>query len=322
MRIENFVLELLYHHDCVVVPQWGGLVANYRAARLNAVSHVISPPSKHIGFNRNLVSDDGLLAHHIGLVLGVSHVDAARLIAQHVSELRSELHTNGRVVWDKIGVFYNDAQGVLQFMPQDQENFLLSSYGLHPIQLKALRTEKPTATPAVEVLKAPAAKGFNWTYAAAAVVPFLAVGGLLWTLQQQPEGSLNWASLNPFSQQVEQSTYLPNDQTQDGWTNAPFVEEEMLQIGQSQREEVVQPAARKQGYAVIGGAFKVKENAEKFVDQLRQTGFDAKIVGRSGAVTLVAYGVYDSRSEAQNALINLRSADGKSAWIKSLGYAK
>jgi hypothetical protein len=323
MRLENFVLELLYHHDCVVVPQWGGLVANYRAARLNAVSHVISPPSKHIGFNRNLVIDDGLLAHHVGLVLGIAHADAARIVAQYVGDLRSELQANGRVVWEKIGVFYNDAQGALQFMPQDQENFLLSSYGLHPIQLKALRHEQPIEAPTIAPSEKQAASRFNWKYAAAAVVPFLTVAGLLWTMQQQPEGDLNWASLNPFASHTKQSTYVLSTQPEATWINTPIEQEEILRIGQERSETPVKTAPVKSvpakgGYAVIGGAFKVKDNAEKFVKQLRETGFDAKIVGRSGAVTLVAYGVYSTRTEASNALANLRSTDGKSAWIKPM----
>jgi hypothetical protein len=319
MRIENFILELLYHHDCVVIPQWGGLVANYRAARLNSVSHVISPPSKHIGFNRNLVNDDGLLAHHIGLVLGIAHADASRLVAQHVAELRTELRTNGRVVWDKVGVFYNDAQGALQFMPQEQENFLLSSYGLHPIQLKALRKEIPLESAPDALINEVPTRRFNWKYVAAAVVPFFAVGGLLWTLQQQPEGGVNWASLNPFTTATKQSNYVMREADVSAWTNTEITPDEPLVIGQEQIKAQTQTAAKRNGYAVIGGAFKVRANAEKFAEQLQRSGFDAKIVGRSGAVTLVAYGVYATRTEAQNALVNLRSADDISAWIKPIG---
>ena len=35
MRLDLFLAELLYDHDCVIVPGFGGLVANYRPAKLN-----------------------------------------------------------------------------------------------------------------------------------------------------------------------------------------------------------------------------------------------------------------------------------------------
>jgi CCDC81-like prokaryotic HU domain 1/CCDC81-like prokaryotic HU domain 2/SPOR domain len=326
MRLENFVLELLYHHDCVVIPQWGGLVANYRAARLNAVSHVISPPSKHIGFNGHLKSDDGLLAHHMGMVLGIAHTDAKAIILEQVSQMKAELLKQDRVVWEKIGIFYSDAQGAIQFMPQDQENFLLDSFGLHPIQLKAIERMTQLETPTARPIESTPNKNWNWKYAAAALAPVVLAGGLWWASVQQPSDSVSWATLNPFRSSIQTSAYtLRNPQLP--WQNPLVVEEPMLVLGPDKpvkKEVVVNPKTSaqqvhdKSGYAVIGGAFKIEDNAHHFLEQLRKEGFDAEFVNTSKQIHLVAYGVYQTRAEAAQAAANLRSAESKNVWIKQL----
>jgi hypothetical protein len=326
MRLENFVRELLYHHDCVVIPQWGGLVANYRSARLNAVSHVISPPSKHIGFNGNLKSDDGLLAHHIGMVLGITHTDASAIILEEVTQMKTELLKKDRVVWEMVGIFYPDAQGAIQFMPQDQENFLLDSYGLQPIQLKAIDRMAPVDITTTAPIESFHNTNWNWKYAAAALAPLMLAGGLWWASAQQPSDAVSWATLNPFRSSVQTSAYTMRN-AQLPWQNPLIAEEPMLVLGPNlptQREVAIKSKSngpvgfKKSGYAVVGGAFKVEDNAHHFLDRLRKEGFQAEFVRTSKQMHLVAYGVYQTRVEAAQAAANLRMADNKNVWIKQL----
>ena len=65
-----------------------------------------------------------------------------------------------------------------------------------------------------------------------------------------------------------------------------------------------------------GGAFQIKENAERLVKQLRDQGYDASIAGMKDNLYLVAYGHYDVRSEAVEDLCRVQ-ASGAKAWIKS-----
>ena len=64
-QIEFYLSELLYLHDCVIIPGFGGFVGNKKSAYIHPVSGIIYPPSKTLLFNKNLTQNDGLLATHI-----------------------------------------------------------------------------------------------------------------------------------------------------------------------------------------------------------------------------------------------------------------
>ena len=60
----KYIVQLLRHLDCVIIPDFGGFVAQYKTASLDGVTGY-SPPSKQILFNINLKNNDGLLANKI-----------------------------------------------------------------------------------------------------------------------------------------------------------------------------------------------------------------------------------------------------------------
>ncbi|MFM1998741.1 MAG: hypothetical protein RL204_688 [Bacteroidota bacterium] len=359
MRLQAFIVELLFEHDCVIVPGFGGLVANYRSARLNRVSHMIHPPSKHVGFNRNLIQNDGLLANHISIALGITYKDAQTSIEEQVLEFKRALATEGRLVWEKIGVFFNDKSGYLQFIPEDQENFLLESFGLTSIQLKPIAVELPIEEKEeTVVVELPVAveekKGISpWKVAAAIAIPIglaaaFLVGGRVGGNQ------LNFASLNPFSTEQITTPYRmlapfdreePSIISESGFEKVlrdsssvevlsyDFVNDKASAQGirvvvnrkmiapaestaTSKDNPVVVDAVSKKAFDVIGGAFMVEENATRLVSELRSKGYDAHMAGKRGALHLVAFGSYSTHAEASQALTEIKTKEGKGAWIK------
>ncbi len=60
-QITQLISELLYRHDCVIVPGFGGFVSRSHSAGFNKGNNLLFPPAKHILFNRNLIHNDGLL---------------------------------------------------------------------------------------------------------------------------------------------------------------------------------------------------------------------------------------------------------------------
>jgi hypothetical protein len=357
MRLEVFIADLLFDHDCVVVPDFGGLVANYRSARLNKISHEIFPPSKHVGFNKNLVKNDGLLANHIASVLGIGYKEALAKIAETVANYEARLKTDGRISWEKIGVFFKDRSGQLQFIPDEQENFLTEAYGLSAIQLRPVIIEEKIETPVVELIS-PSEKAKNYGWKVAAVLIPLTLATYMFTAGPwRDKGATIMAGWNPFASHRVITSYQPSEQNvrfdpqfyriEDSFDfavrNAGDSEEIIydfqndrpdakglhiqLKSAQARPREISVPktaprvaanSASQGKYAVIGGAFAIHANAEKFINELKNQGYDATLAGRKGELHLVAYGFYQTQSEADRALKNIRNAENKHAWLKKL----
>ncbi|MGV3638063.1 MAG: hypothetical protein ACO1NQ_10535 [Flavobacteriales bacterium] len=191
MGLERELHELLHEHDCVIVPGWGGFLAQYRPARIDEARALVHPPSKEVGFNRHLLRNDGLLTDHIAQREAIGFADANQRIDQAVSGWRAHLNAHGRVEIPRIGIFYHDAQRNLQFDPDDRANFLKESYGLRPIHatpvLRAAPEPQVIELPKLAVVE-PAARVQGseeprraWNWAAAATVALLLSAGAIGT---------------------------------------------------------------------------------------------------------------------------------------------
>lgn len=355
MRLERFISDLLFVHDCVIVPGFGGMVANYRAARLNRSTHIIQPPSKHVGFNRHLVQNDGLLVAYVSSVANITYHQAQQQVEQLVSEMKKELAERGRLAWEKIGVFFYDSSGLLHFIPEDQENFLPDAFGLSAVQLKPIASvEQEKEESSAEVIPlTPATSTVAstvWKIAAAIALP-IALGVGLWFSTGQGNTKFNFASLNPFNNKEVVASYkmlTPNERSVSespavtGWQEAlqsmpgassitfDFVADRVADVGidvivskpvavadstyTKYETPTVKPVSSGR-FEVIGGAFGVEANAEKFLNELIAEGYEAHYAGKKGTLTLVSYGSSSSQAEASSLLSKVRSS-GRNGWIK------
>ena len=129
-EFSNTISDLLYEYDCVIIPELGGFITNYRPASINEDSGVLFPPSKALGFNRNLIQNDGLLANHIASKNNISFEKASDQIKLNVEACFNDLNEGHRVTFEKVGILYLDEEKSIQFEPDDSINYLTSSFGL------------------------------------------------------------------------------------------------------------------------------------------------------------------------------------------------
>ena len=347
MRIEAFITDLLFDHDCVIIPGFGGLVANYRSARLNRMTHVIKPPSKHVGFNRNLTHNDGLLVSCISRMTGMSYADAMKAVEETVADCLHRLNQGERIMWDRIGLFFRDRSGGLQFVPEDQENFLPEAFGLTAVQLRpVIRQSAPVAAEEeaeVAVVTHPAASKAWWKAAAAVAVPLLAAGAFLYLSQGKKMEGLQMAEFNPFRQGIRNAVYetLPERETMLAWDTTqttgwealldkPGVRINLLtgeedargvEVGNSNPAPVVRKATTSKNatglpkYLVIAGAFEQSENASNYIAQLKAEGYEAFAAGKRGRLHLVAVAGADSEFAARDTMRQLKAQGRISAWL-------
>jgi hypothetical protein len=76
MKIEQYISQLLYRHQCVTVPGFGAFLTEIQSAHLHENTNSFYPPKKVISFNSHLKNNDGLLANHIALVYHSNNNDS------------------------------------------------------------------------------------------------------------------------------------------------------------------------------------------------------------------------------------------------------
>src|SRR6478735_1409179 len=124
------IQDLLNDHDCVIIPDFGGLIAQYASAKIHPVKHTFSPPSKKIAFNEKLKNNDGLLISSLAQHLRVTAPEAQQMVSQFVGNIQSELKQNKRIELQGIGVFRYNAEHKIEFEYLEAENYLSHSFGL------------------------------------------------------------------------------------------------------------------------------------------------------------------------------------------------
>ncbi len=144
VKVAQHISQLLYCHDCVIVPTFGGFVTNYQSAQLNAEKGIALPPSKTLSFNRFLLHNDGLLINEISKQEGISYNESSHIVKEYASECQITLDNKGRLELDKIGVLYFDDKK-LKFKPSD-ENFAVSAFGFNPVVFSLKQTEENIKT--------------------------------------------------------------------------------------------------------------------------------------------------------------------------------
>ncbi|PLX12181.1 MAG: SPOR domain-containing protein, partial [Marinilabiliales bacterium] len=65
MKIKNYIKELLFTNQGVVIPGLGGFVSDYEPAEFDVNENKFLPPSKKISFNTDYAYQDNLLTEFI-----------------------------------------------------------------------------------------------------------------------------------------------------------------------------------------------------------------------------------------------------------------
>ena len=133
--IDIYIAELLHEYDCVVVPQLGGFVCNYRPARIDLKQGLAHPPGKDIRFNRNLTKNDGLLVSAYAEGEGWSFAEADEKLKREVEEYWQALNQGKKLDFKKIGLLYFDEEKNLRFEPKTEISFLKNAHGFESFAL-------------------------------------------------------------------------------------------------------------------------------------------------------------------------------------------
>lgn len=140
IELHRHIEILLLDNDCVIIPDFGGFMAHHVEARYDDGDHTFLPPSRTLGFNRQLRLNDSLLAQSYVEAYDLSYPEALTRIANEVEEMRQHLHNEGYYELNDLGVLYYAENGTYTFEPCESGILTPSLYGLNSIDILRLQT--------------------------------------------------------------------------------------------------------------------------------------------------------------------------------------
>ena len=148
MHLADHIRPLLRDHDCVIIPDFGGLVADASAARVQPGRQALSPPTKLVAFNQALTRNDGLLVDALSQHLGLPIAQAREAVRTAVAGLKQELDETNRTELPGIGIFRRATGRGLAFEYTGTDNLLASAFGLpelvaRPVRANDARNKRP-----------------------------------------------------------------------------------------------------------------------------------------------------------------------------------
>ncbi|MGB5692367.1 MAG: SPOR domain-containing protein [Flavobacteriaceae bacterium] len=308
----GYIEELLYRYNCVVVPEFGAFLTQNKPAYIHRPTNTIFPPAKLISFNEQLSSNDGLLVSYMANAEGTSYEEMLKNLLEESKHWMHQLKKGERLGLDNIGELWLNREGKIQFQPNKKINFLTSSFGLNSIitssvtrevlkeQVEELEEKIPFIITPEERSKGSYREVFKY-----AAVILLAISTGLTGFKIYNET----ISTQQMVHQKAQEIVSKNIQEATFFNSKPF-ELPVLSI------DVNKEAGPR--HHIIAGAFRVMENADKKVRQLREKGYQAEYLGKNKfGLHQVTYGSYAEPKEALKFLKQIRQTESADAWLLS-----
>lgn len=327
---EKYISELLYTHDCVIVPNLGGFLASGQSSYVSPASHSIFPPYRKLAFNIYLRQNDGLLANHLVAFENMTYEEAMKEIERFVSSCFDTLDQGRKVVLHNIGSLYYDSEKNIQFEADRSVNYLIDSFGLQPVHFSPVQKTTSVNTPPVQsrpsVAEKPGknnarrARNILGAVGITAAIAWFSFNLYLVTPKKYQSVSLTSFDSQSFVPKKDTVTtirsYIPEPVKVETVYVASVSPETKPESQPAKAEEPVQtiPSAMISSghHHVVSGVFKIRENAEAKLSELQRSGFtSAHIIGANGR-NYVTFGSFSTHADAAVMADSLRS---DSAWI-------
>ncbi|MBL4709475.1 MAG: SPOR domain-containing protein [Flavobacteriales bacterium] len=346
VKIDIYISDLLYSYDCVVIPDFGGFVANYASAKIQPIQHRITPPSKQISFNKNLKSNDGLLGNLIAEKKSLTYKEANELIKSFVNQSIVGLNKGDKIQIEKVGTLYLDPERNIQFVAEEQNDFLLDSFGLGPLRVQPIKREGAHERIEKKIEKViplfqeeKKKRRIYWPAAAILLVFFVSTLFLSQQFDWVNTKNVNYSSLGFGTDKA--SLYSEKDlnlsitveeieATNLNYENkiVPYLisnkektnlfvdnrkEETKLKVDNTDvAEENITMSLK---FHVMGGCFSKISNAEGLVQKLITEGYDARLLGTYKKLHAVSFGSFARIEDAKALLESVKSSDNSAAWL-------
>ena len=135
MEISQYIRDLLFTHDRVVLSGFGAFQAKYISSKIDEKTNTMTPPSKDIVFDPATMQDGGFLRNYMVEQEKISPEEAEKQIQEYVKTIKSKLNAGKKVKFQELGVFSRIDKDKILFNYIPTENLLTDSYGLTEIDM-------------------------------------------------------------------------------------------------------------------------------------------------------------------------------------------
>lgn len=143
---------LLLWHDCVIVPGVGAFIAGRRGAQIDHADGKILPPCREIAFNREVMTDDGLLAHSVARRESLTFEEGRLKMQAAIAEIKEHLLNEREVTLGHVGTLLLGEEGTIEFHPFRRAEAGAAAVGMYEASMvyKPVAVTYPAASAATE----------------------------------------------------------------------------------------------------------------------------------------------------------------------------
>jgi len=328
VNLVQYIKELLYQYECVIIPQLGAFLTQPIPVRINREKGLFFPPGKELSFNSLLTHNDGLLANYIALRKSISYECALKEITAEVLKWKIKLDSGSPLIFNTIGEIALNSEQKIGFSPYYKVNFDTNSIGLtsfSKIPVFKIKAEKPKATELItkkpitmkdskneKLAFTPEKKKNNAAYLKYAAVGVIAIALV----------AISYYFGNQYlTDERLKSTEIAQRKIKANVQKASFDIGEItsLELNVNVENSVIDPDTEIESadfFSVIAGSYRDESNALRMLNKLKGEGFDEAGLAKQSPDGLfrVAFGRFKNKRKAIQLYYFLTQTLEEEAW--------
>ena len=333
MKIKDYIKELLFTNQGVVIPGLGGFVSEYEPAAFDVNENSFIPPSKKISFNPKYSYHDNLLTEFISEKENIDKEKSIKNLEDFVKDIKARLKKGENIDFPEIGSLSQNEKEEILFKQDTKSNLLSDSFGLTSVKTKPIVNQQAKDTRTIKPVKQK--KSYKkLIIISSSTIAILCLVTLSWFLTEgYTDFCLISSNEKPNPEPTNNIIINTPEKNLDSIAQADSVKALINQsidentdkkdaLFYKEPEKLARPAdeeAPKPKYSefhIIAGSFKKIENAEVFSSNLKDKGYEPVIIHSGENLIRIAIFSYTDETEALTKLYILReTSDIKSVWI-------
>ncbi len=355
MNIEKEIIYLLTINGKAVLAGFGSFTTEDIPSEIHPVHHTFSSPSKKINFCLEENNYDNTLVNHLSATYNTPKAETINIINNYINDITNNIEKSGRHVFEGFGILSKNQDGVFDFQLNADINVSGESFGMEDFTSQAVKREKTTPPESAPVKKRSKAwlvvLIIFLVLAAGSVTAYFVFPEHVNKGVAFVEAQYHSIKDKIFSKNkaVAENTNKDNKDNKDDSKkdkknkNLNNILEKAMNdvvdsLGDAVKTDTLQNVNNNQKvkeekknnvatdnistpsgkmYYIVAGSFKSKENAEKYVSELKTKGYAKACIlanTQNGFYT-VAYDAYADKSTASQELKRINDKEQKGSWL-------